>query len=30
MRSIYNFSARPAVLPEPVLREAADGMMSYI
>ncbi len=30
MRSIYNFSVRPAVLLEPVLREAADGMMSYI
>ena len=29
MRSIYNFSARPAVLPEPVLREAADEMLDY-
>ncbi len=24
MRNVYNFSAGPAVLPEPVLREAAD------
>lgn len=29
MRSIYNFSAGPAVLPEPVLREAADEMLDY-
>ena len=26
---IYNFSAGPAVLPEEVLREAADEMMNY-
>lgn len=29
MRNIYNFSAGPAVLPEPVLQEAADEMMDY-
>lgn len=29
MRHIYNFSAGPAVLPEPVLQEAADEMMNY-
>ena len=29
MRSIYNFSAGPAVLPEPVLQEAADEMLDY-
>lgn len=29
MRKIYNFSAGPAVLPEEVLREAADEMMDY-
>ena len=29
MRDIYNFSAGPAVLPEPVLQEAADEMMDY-
>ena len=26
---VYNFSAGPAVLPEEVLREAADEMMNY-
>ncbi len=29
MGRIYNFSAGPAVLPEEVLREAADEMMDY-
>ncbi len=29
MRHIYNFSAGPSVLPEPVLQEAADEMMNY-
>lgn len=29
MRNIYNFSAGPAVLPEPVLQEAADEMLDY-
>ncbi len=29
MWDIYNFSAGPAVLPEPVLQEAADEMMDY-
>lgn len=29
MRNIYNFSAGPAVLPEPILQEAADEMMDY-
>lgn len=29
MRDIYNFSAGPAVLPEPVLQKAADEMMDY-
>ena len=29
MSRIYNFSAGPAVLPEPVLREAAEEMMDY-
>ena len=29
MRDIYNFSAGPAVLPEPVLQEEADEMMDY-
>ena len=27
MSRVYNFSAGPAVLPEEVLREAADEMM---
>jgi len=26
---VYNFSAGPAVLPEEVLREAADEMLNY-
>lgn len=29
MSRIYNFSAGPAILPEPVLREAADEMLEY-
>ena len=29
MGRVYNFSAGPAVLPEEVLREAADEMMDY-
>ncbi|HHT96435.1 MAG TPA: 3-phosphoserine/phosphohydroxythreonine transaminase [Clostridiales bacterium] len=29
MERIYNFSAGPAVLPEEVLREAADEMLNY-
>ena len=29
MSIVYNFSAGPAVLPEEVLREAADEMMDY-
>lgn len=29
MRNVYNFSARPAVLPELVLQEAADEMLDY-
>ena len=29
MRRVYNFSAGPAVLPEEVLREAADEMLDY-
>ena len=29
MERVYNFSAGPAVLPEEVLREAADEMMNY-
>lgn len=29
MKRVYNFSAGPAVLPEPVLQEAADEMMDY-
>ncbi len=29
MKRIYNFSAGPAVLPEEVLREAADEMLDY-
>ena len=29
MSRVYNFSARPAVLPEEVLKEAADEMMDY-
>ncbi len=26
---VYNFSAGPAVLPEEVLKQAADEMMNY-
>lgn len=29
MARVYNFSAGPAVLPEEVLKEAAEGMMDY-
>ena len=29
MSRVFNFSAGPAVLPEEVLREAADEMMDY-
>ena len=29
MGRVYNFSAGPAVLPEEVLREAADEMLNY-
>ena len=29
MKRVYNFSAGPAVLPEEVLREAADEMLDY-
>ena len=29
MSRVYNFSAGPAVLPEPVLREAAEEMLDY-
>ena len=29
MKRVYNFSAGPAVLPEEVLREAAEEMMDY-
>ena len=29
MNRVYNFSAGPAVLPEEVLREAADEMLDY-
>jgi phosphoserine aminotransferase len=28
-RAVYNFSAGPAVLPEPVLRQAADEMLDW-
>ena len=28
-RQVYNFSAGPAVLPEPVLKELAEEMMDY-
>ena len=30
MARVYNFSAGPAVLPEEVLREAADEMLDYV
>ena len=29
MARVYNFSAGPAVLPEEVLREAAEEMLDY-
>ena len=29
MSRVYNFSAGPGVLPEEVLREAADEMLDY-
>ena len=29
MGRVYNFSAGPAVLPEEVLREAAEEMLDY-
>ena len=29
MERVYNFSAGPAVLPEEVLKEAADEMLDY-
>ena len=29
MSRVYNFSAGPAVLPEVVLKEAADEMLDY-
>mgnify|MGYP000972280930 CR=1 FL=1 len=29
MSRVYNFSAGPAVLPEPVLKEVAAEMMDY-
>ena len=29
MKRVYNFSAGPAVLPEEVLREAANEMLDY-
>ncbi|MEO7246439.1 MAG: aminotransferase class V-fold PLP-dependent enzyme, partial [Rubrivivax sp.] len=29
MTRVYNFSAGPAVLPEPVLRQAADEMLDW-
>ena len=29
MKRVYNFSAGPAVLPEEVLKEAADEMLDY-
>ena len=30
MRNVYNFSAGPAVLPEPVLQEAADEIVKFM
>ena len=30
MKRVYNFSAGPTVLPEEVLREAADEMISLL
>ena len=29
MKRVYNFSAGPSILPEPVLRRAADEMLDY-
>ena len=29
MARVYNFSAGPSVLPESVLRQAADDMLDY-
>ena len=29
MKRVYNFSAGPSVLPEPVLKKAADEMLCY-
>ena len=29
MKRVYNFSAGPSVLPEAVLRRAADEMLDY-
>ncbi|HBQ63738.1 MAG TPA: 3-phosphoserine/phosphohydroxythreonine aminotransferase, partial [Clostridiales bacterium] len=29
MNRIYNFSAGPSMLPEPVLKKAADEMLDY-
>ncbi len=29
MKRVYNFSAGPAILPEPVLKQAADEMLDY-
>ena len=29
MKRVYNFSAGPSMLPEPVLRRAADEMLDY-
>ncbi|MFQ6678843.1 MAG: aminotransferase class V-fold PLP-dependent enzyme, partial [Fidelibacterota bacterium] len=29
MKKVYNFSAGPAVLPEPVLEQAAEAVMNY-
>ena len=29
MSRVYNFSAGPAVLPEPVLKELTEEMMDY-
>ena len=29
MSRVYNFSAGPSMLPEPVLKKAADEMLDY-
>jgi len=29
MKKIYNFSAGPAVLPDPVLKQAAEAVINY-